>query len=79
MCYRCGKKGHLKCKCPDKPKGGELKEDKKDDKPKTKKEEAANKPKVSSGSMYMAVSTSNDKSVNVYYIDSSALQHLIPT
>ena len=79
-CYGCGKKGHLRCKCPDKLKGGESKEEKKDNKPKTKKgKEVADKPKASSGSMYMAVSTPNDKSANIYYVNSGASQHLIPT
>ena len=80
MCYGCGKKGHLRHKCPDKPKGGESKEEKKDDKPKTEKgKEVADKPKASSGSMYTAVNTPNDESANMYYIDSGASQHLVPT
>ena len=80
MCYRCSKKGHLRCKCPDKLKGGELKEEKKDDKPKTEKgKEVTDKLKASSGLMYTAVSTLNDESANVYYIDSGASQHLVPT
>ena len=79
-CYRCGKKGHLKWNCPDKSKGGDAKDEKKDNKPKTDKgKEATEKPKVSSGTLYTAVGTSETESMNTYYIDSGASQHLIPT
>ena len=71
---------HLKRKCPDNLKGGESKDNKKDDKAKTNKgKEAAEKLKASSGSMYTAVRNLKDKSTNTYYIDSGASQHLIPT
>ena len=51
--YGCGKKGHLKRKCPDKSKGDEAKDDKKDDKPRSDKgKEVAEKLKVSSGMLY---------------------------
>ena len=55
----CGKKGHLKRKRPDKSKGDEAKDDKKDDKsdkPRSDKgKEVAEKPKASSGTLYTGI------------------------
>ena len=66
-CYRCGKKGHLKRKCPDKLKGDDAKDEKKDDKPKSDKgKEAAEKLKVSSSMLYTTVSILETESTNTY-------------
>jgi hypothetical protein len=82
-CYGCGKKGHVRAKCPD----GEKKEEKtkkRDDKSKPAKEkEEASTSKSLSGTLYTEVShsslASTGDSMNTFYVDSGASYHLIPS
>jgi len=81
-CYGCGKKGHVKAKCPDGEK--EEKTEKKDDKSKPAKEkEEVSTSKTLSGTLYTAVShsslASTGDSTNMFYVDSGASYHLIPS
>ena len=85
-CYGCGKKGHIKAKCQDKPK--EAKEtkagEKKDDKSKpAKAADNAHKAKPATGMLYMALTlgaqASSGDSDGHFYIDSGASNHLFPT
>ena len=77
-CYGCRKKGHLKHKCPDN------KDEKGKGKPKeTGKGKTSGENSGSSGTLYTAVSKTallaNTKLTNLYYIDSGASDHLIPS
>ena len=85
-CYGCGKKGHIKAKCQDKPK--EAKEtkagEKKDDKSKPAKAvDDAHKVKPTTGTLYMALTlgaqAGSGDSDGHFYIDSGASDHLFPT
>ena len=77
-CYGCRKKGHLKHKCldnKDKKGKGKAKE--------TGKGKTSSKNSGSSGTLYTAVSKTallaNTKLTNLYYIDSGASNHLLPS
>ncbi len=78
MCYGCGKKGHLKHKCPDK-------EDKKEKgkEVESRPSEVSNKNRGQAGTLYTAMSPTallaNKKLTDYYYIDSGAPDHLVPS
>jgi hypothetical protein len=86
-CFNCGKKGHIKSKCPDKPKEKAKEEksgEKSDDKSKSSKgTEDTNKAKPASGTLYQAVTlgaqASSGDSDGTFYVDSGASDHLIPS
>ena len=83
-CFGCGKKGHIRSKCPDREKKEEKPTEKQDDKSKpAKANDEANEMKAPSGTLYMAVSwkalASTGDSDEKFYIDSGASDHLIPS
>ena len=92
-CYGCGKKGHFRKNVPDDTKGDEERDDKggakqeqddESDKLKAGRGKDAGKPEALSGTLYKAiVHPSNatidaENSANAFYINSGALDHLIP-